>query len=779
MKRRSIAGGKAAKARGREPLKTKRRDAPKTASSSAPIQDAEVARLTRELNEARKQQTATTDVLRVISRSTFDLQAVFVTLLETAARLCCADKATILQLKNNQLHLVADYGLSAEFRAYMQANPMTVDRTSVSGLAVLSGEVVQVPDLPADPILTKPSQKLGGYRTVLGVPLTREAISIGVMFLTRDKVDPFSEQQIDLLTAFAAQAVIAIENARLLNELRQSLEQQTATSQVLQVISSAPGDLEPIFAAMLERAARICDAKFATLYRLEADGLRLTATHDVPPAFAEAQGTVFHPAPGGALDAVMKTGQTAHLSDLAAARSYVERHPRMVEAVEIAGIRTTLGVPMVKDNKLVGIIGIFRQEVRPFNDKQIELVQNFAAQAVIAIENARLLNELRQSLEQQTATSEVLQVISSSPRDLQPVFEAMLANAVRICDATFGNIYRWDGNAFNLVATHNTPPAYAEARRRSPVRPNPNNIFGLMVAAKAVAHVPDAAEQRERGNPEYATAVELGGVRTCLAAPMLKEHELIGSISLFRQEVRPFTDKQIALITNFAAQAVIAIENARLLNELRESLQQQTATADVLKVISSSPGELAPVFDAMLENAVRICEAKFGVMHRFEGDATYPVAMLDLPPALYEFLQQRGRAKPIPGGDLENLWKSKQVVHTIDMLETASPDPPSKLAGARTQLAVPMLMDNKLIGAIIIFRQEVRPFTDKQIALVQNFAAQAVIATMWRPEAMSKLSRSRCSPLTTNFAPAICRANAGGVTRRSRWLEILPDRSLT
>jgi GAF domain-containing protein len=269
MKRRSRAGGKPIKGRRRKALRSRRRTTPKAASPSAAIQDAEVLRLTRELNEARKQQTATTDVLRVISGSTFDLQAVFVTLLETAARLCRANKATILQLKDNQLHLVADYGLSADFRAYMQANPMTVDRTSVSGLAVLSGEVVQVPDLPADPILTKPSQKLGGYRTVLGVPLTREAISIGAMFLTRDKVDPFSQQQIDLLTTFAAQAVIAIENARLLNELRQSLERQTATSEVLQVISSSPGDLEPVFATMLDKAVGICDAQFGMLYLRE------------------------------------------------------------------------------------------------------------------------------------------------------------------------------------------------------------------------------------------------------------------------------------------------------------------------------------------------------------------------------------------------------------------------------------------------------------------------------------------------------------------------------
>ena len=264
---------------------------------------------------------------------------------------------------------------------------------------------------------------------------------------------------------FAAHAVIAIENARLLNELRQSQERQTATSEVLQVISTSPSDLEPVFATMLGKAVSICDAKFGTLYLREGDGLRLIATHDVPPAFVETQRyTPFRPAPEGMLDAVTKTGRTVHLADLAETRSYIERDPRMVDAVEVGGIRTVVGVPLLKDNELIGLIGIYRQEVRPFAEKQIALLTNFAAQAVIAIENARLLNELRQrttdltertaglteALEQQTATSEVLQVISGSPGDVEPVFSTMLEKAVRICDASFGNIYRWDGKALNL-----------------------------------------------------------------------------------------------------------------------------------------------------------------------------------------------------------------------------------------------------------------------------------------------------------------------------------------
>jgi adenylate cyclase len=273
----------------------------------------------------------------------------------------------------------------------------------------------------------------------------------------------------------------------------------------------------------------------------------------------------------------MKTGRTVHLADLATTQAYLERHPIMVEAVELGGVRTVVGVPMIRENELAGLIGIYRQEVRPFTNKQIALLTNFASQAVIAIENARLLNELRESLQEQTATAEVLQVISGSPGDLEPVFATMLEKAVRICDATFGNIYRWDGDALQLVATHNTPPAYAEHRRHSPFRADQNNSVARMITSKKVVHLLDAAANDAyltRSDPTVVAAVELGGIRSALIVPMLKEDELVGAFIVSRQEVRPFSEKQIALVTNFAAQAVIAIENARLLKELRERTEE-------------------------------------------------------------------------------------------------------------------------------------------------------------------------------------------------------------
>ena len=695
------------------------------------------------------------EVLHAISRSKFELSSVLESVAEAAARLCRADGAVIFQLDGGLYRFAAGYSLAPAYREIERQSIIAPGPGTVVGRAAITRRVIRIDDLLSDPHYElKEEAKVEGYRSMIGVPLMRDGEAAVVIGIGRRRIDPFGEREIELATTFAAQAMIAIENARLLNELRQSLEQQTANSEVLQAISRTPGDLEPVFATMLEKATRICQAEFAALYRLEGDGLRLDATYNVPPTFAEAEGMVFRPAPGGALDEVLNTGRTAHVSDLAATRSYIERHPRAVEAVEIAGIRTTLGVPMVRDNNLIGIIGLFRQQVRPFNDKQIELVTDFAAQAVIAIENARLLNELRQrttdltertadlteALEQQTATSEVLQVISSSPGDLRPVFATMLEKAVRICDATFGNIFRWQDDVLHLVATHNTPPAFAEFRRRSPLRSSPQYAVGRTIATKAAVHVADLAAEAahiEERDPGYVAAVELGGVRTFLAVPMLKESELIGLFTVYRQEVRPFSDKQVALVTNFAAQAVIAIENARLLNELRqrttdltEALEQQTATSEVLKVISGSPSDLRPVFEAMLDNATRICQASLGTMTLYENGGFRHVALHGAPAAYEELRAREPVIVPKAAQGLGRLASTKQVVHIADSLS----EPPeargglAQLAAARTLLIVPMLKEQELVGSFGIYRQEVRPFTDKQIALVKNFAAQAVIA---------------------------------------------------
>ena len=691
-------------------------------------------------------------MLKVISRSTFDLQTVLETLVELAARLCAANRAVINQRDGEVYRVAAKYGFSREYAEYAASHPVAIDRGSMTGRAALEGRSIHVPDVLADPEYRQDGYQAFGFRTALAVPLLREGATIGVFVLTRNEVNPFTDKQIDLVTTFGDQAVIAIENARLLNELRDSLQQQMATSEVLQVISASPGDVKPVFDTMLEKAARVCDANFGNIYRWDGDALHLAATHNTPQAFAEARRrSPLRPDPNLPLGRVIANKTVIHVADAKAEEAFArQRHPAFVAAVELGGARTFLFVPMLKEGELIGLFALYRQEVRPFTDKQIALVTNFAAQAVIAIENARLLTELRQrtndlteALQQQTARSEVLHTISSSPGDLEPVFAAMLEKAVHICDAKFGNIYRWDGDALQIVATHNTPPAYAEHRRQSPFRADQNNAVARMIKSKEVVHVFDAAANEtyaQRTDPAVIAAVELGGIRSALVVPMLKEGELIGAFIVSRQEVRPFTDKQIALVTNFAAQAIIAIENARLLNELRqrttdlsESLEQQTATSEVLQVISNSPGDLEPIFAAMLEKAVRICDAKFGNIYRWDGETLKVVAMHNTPRAFAEF-RRRTPYRP-SSGYIGRMVATKKVVHIVDAAvgepytsRASATVAAVELGGVRTGLLVPMLKESELVGAFTLFRQEVRPFTDKQIELVTNLASQAVIA---------------------------------------------------
>jgi GAF domain-containing protein len=417
------------------------------------------------------------------------------------------------------------------------------------------------------------------------------------------------------------------ELAELRKQLAEALDQQVATSEVLQVISSSPSELKTVFDAMLANATRLCDAKFATLYLRDADSFRaISATHDAPLAYLQARkpGTQVQPPADGPLMLAAATKKIAHIIDLSTLQSYRDRNPFVVSAVELGGFRTVLGVPMLKKGDLIGVITVNRQEVRPFTDRQIKLVENFSVQAVIAIENAGLLNELRQrtddlseALEQQTATSEVLRVISSSPGELQSVFNAMLENAVRICGAKFGQMFLTEGDHVRLIADLGLPQAWTEFnKQRGAFVPASGAPLSLVTKSKQVCQTADMMAF----NPEH-PAVRFGGARTLIAVPMLKEGKLIGAIAIYRQEVRPFNDKQIELVQNFAAQAVIAIENTRLLNELRETLDRQTATSEVLRVISSSPGELEPVFQAMLENATRICEAKFATLFRIQNGA--------------------------------------------------------------------------------------------------------------------------------------------------------------
>ena len=712
-----------------------------------------VAQLARELDDARAHQAATADVLKLISRSACDLPRVLETLLHSAARLCGARHGGIFRADGDGARAAAGYNVPPGRLEVWRRTPIAPGHGTATGRALLERHPVQIVDIRTDPDYEVPdSQMIAKMRTVLSVPLLREGIPVGVITLWKNKVEPFTERQIDLVTTFADQAVIAIENVRLFEELRQrtgdlseALERQTATSEVLQVISTSPGELEPVFQSMLEHATRICEAKFTALWAFEDGAARIISSLGIPPKFAAfLQRGAHRPGPLNPLTRLVETRQVVHVHDYRADQSYLAGDRLAVSGVELAGIRTLLIIPEIKDGELIGAISIFRQEVRPFSDKQIELLSNFAKQAVIAIENVRLLNELRrrtddltESLERQTATSEVLQVISSSYGKLDPVFQSMLANATRICEARFAVLWRFKDGTARIISELGLPPEVAEFLQQH--QPGPLHPLSRVVETSQIVHVADFRSDQSylSGDPVAVAGVELGGVRTLLVVPMIMDNALVGAISIFRQEVRPFTGKQIDLVSNFARQAVIAIENVRLLNELRqrttdlsEALEQQTATSKVLEIISSSPGELQSVFDAMLANATRICDAQCANLALREGDVYRDVAIHGASP---EFIAERRRNPIVPAAWLGRVHASRRPEQIADIqVEQAYASQSSRAPlikfGARTLLTVPMLKEGDLIGAIAIYRHEVRPFTDKQIELVTNFAHQAVIA---------------------------------------------------
>ena len=513
---------------------------------------------------ALEQQTATSEVLKVISRSTFDLQPVLETLIENATRLCCASSGAILRQEDAGFRPAVAFNVPREWIDFIEKNPIRPGRETTAGRVALEHRVVHIHDTLADPEYFREAHRLGGQRTVLGVPMLREGTLIGVIIIRRTVVQPFTDKQIELVTTFADQAVIAIENVRLLQELQnrnqaltEALEQQTATSEILGVIASSPTDLQPVLNVVAESAARLCESIDAAIFRIDGDVLRRVASFGSLPTIRD-EIAINRSSPLGR--AIIDRQPTIHVHDI-----------QQVNETEFTlargrGIHTVLAVLLLREGVPIGGIVIRRQEIRPFTEKQISLLKTFADQAVIAIENVRLFKELqernaelREALEHQTATAEVLGIISRSPTDVQPVLDAIVESAAKVCGIDDVVLRLSRGKRYGLRGSF-----WSHAYRR-PLRSVLMSHEYRWMSEHGTLHIPDIRAQRN----DFPTLGSVTGFRTFLAAPLRQQGELIGTLNARRSEVRPFTPAQIKLLETFADQAVIAIENVRLFKELK------------------------------------------------------------------------------------------------------------------------------------------------------------------------------------------------------------------
>jgi len=707
----------------------------------------EVESKSAELRESLEYQTATGEVLSVISRSPNDVKPVLDTIARIAQRLCQAEHAFVLQREADGYRLVAANDALPDWVSAIKSTPLLPDRGSLTGRVALEKRTVHVDDLRADPEYTLVPTLQHGVRSELGVPLMRDGEVLGVIIVGRTEVRPFTDRQITLIETFADQAVIAIENTRLFEaeqassrNLQESLEYQTAIGDVLNVISRSPNNLRPVFDIIAQSASRLCGGEYAIVTRYDGALVHLVAQHNPRPGTAEITAN-FYPLPAdltaSPTSRAIATISVIHVPDV----ELEDFSPATLELYRRIAARAILAVPMVHLGRPIGTVSVSRASSGPFSDRQIELLKTFADQAVIAIENTRLFEEvqarnaeLHAALEQQTETGEILNVISRSPTNVQPVFEAIAECSVRLCGANYGSVIRLEAGVRHRVADYGMTQRWSEtANRIWPQELGRALIGDAAMLDRTIIHSEDIQND---GRFEVSQALaRTMGYHTALAVPMLRESGSVGAIVVFRQEQRRFSEAEMGLLRTFADQAVIAIANARLFEEvqtrnreLRVALEQQTATSELLKVIGRSTFDLEPVFEELIESAVKLCGATRGFISRFDGKLLRFAAGYNVTPELREYFERH----PFSVDRHSNTGRAAlegRTIHNIDV----QTDPEYTYGGSkidlyRTVLAIPMLKAGTLLGVILIYRHEVLPFTDNQIALIETFADQAVIA---------------------------------------------------
>jgi GAF domain-containing protein len=700
----------------------------------------------RELTTALDKQTATSDILRVISRSQTDVQPVFDAILASAVHLLGAYSGSLTQVAGDQIELVALTSTDDAGDAAVRARyPQRLQSEDPQAQALRDRAPLNFADAQIDPRLpeaTRAYARARGWRSAVLVPMLRHGEAVGTISVTRRDPGGFTDDEIALLQTFADQAVIAIENVRLFNETKEALEQQTATAEILRVISQSPTDLRPVFKEVAQSAARLCQAQFCHVFRFDGALLHVAAHHGLSPEGVAALQSVYPAAPGrgSAAGRAILSGRIEQIPDINADADY--RHSRIAA---IMNYQSIAAVPMLRDGMPIGSIVAGRSNTGVFPERLVTLLQTFADQAVIAIENVRLFTELQEknraltqahaqvseSLEQRTATAEILRVISSSPTDVLPVFETITDSAMRLFSAWAAAVFRYEGQLISMAAARGRLPGSAEAvmaHLQVPHVPTEERPEGRTALTRTIQHVVDVDNDMSWG-PKYREDARARGFRSYVAVPMLRGDVVVGVITVSRQRVGGFAPAEISLLQTFADQAVIAIENVRLFNETKDALERQTATAEILRVISSSPTDVQPVFDAIVRSAARLCDGVFCNLFRFAGALVHLVAAHNLSPEALKFARRVFPAPLTRELTAGRAILDRGVTNIPDIEKDPELDPSfARAMGARSALTVPMFRDGQPIGTINVGRAEPGPFSSKQIELLQTFADQAVIA---------------------------------------------------